>query len=207
MNHGVVAIVYTRDRHPTDHCSFQAQGGPWPAHCITDTPGFEFPPALTIAPHALLIDKATRADADAYSGFDGTNLANALRERGVRRCLVAGLATDYCVKATALDALQAGWETWVLTDAIAAVNVNPGDDDRALLTMRAQGAHLSDCGQILALLHASHLPTALIVVDVQNDFCPGGALPVADAPRIFAPLHRLLHKLDPQIPPDIAAHH
>lgn len=133
-------VAATRDWHPEDHCSFAAQGGPWPPHCVRDTAGAEFADALRLPADVMLISKATRSDADAYSGFDGTGLAERLREDGVRRVFVGGLATDYCVLATVRDALAAGFEVAVLTDAVRAVNVEAGDGDKALDDMRGQGA-------------------------------------------------------------------
>ena len=114
-------IVATRDWHPADHRSFAAQGGPWPSHCVAATPGADFHPALDRAVVDLVVEKATRSDQEAYSGFDGTDLAAQLRARGVRRVYVGGLALDYCVDATALDARKAGFETWVIRDATRPV--------------------------------------------------------------------------------------
>ena len=133
-------IVATRDWHPADHCSFQARGGPWPPHCVAGTPGAEFAPGLKLPENAIVVSKATTPDRDAYSGFEGTDLAERLRELGVKRLFVGGLATDYCVLNTVLDALKEGFETYVITDAIRAVNVNPDDGDKALEQMRNAGA-------------------------------------------------------------------
>ncbi len=185
-------VVYTRDRHPANHCSFAAHGGQWPVHCVDGTRGFQFHPELPLATAPLVVDKATSPGRDAYSGFDGTELADELRRRKIRRLLVGGLATDYCVKATVLDAIVQGFETWLLTDAIAAVNRKPGDGQRAILDMRAAGAHLTDTGQIVAILRTHPTPTALVIVDVQNDFCTGGSLAVPDAEQVLAPLRELL---------------
>jgi putative nicotinate phosphoribosyltransferase len=138
----VDVVVKTRDAHPADHCSFTAQGGTWPVHCVAGTHGAELHPAIA-ALDGLLVEKATSQDADAYSGFDGTQLAVLLRDAGVTRVLVGGLATDYCVKATVLDALAAGFHTTVLADAIAAVDVEQGDGRRALDEMVAAGAQVT----------------------------------------------------------------
>ncbi len=136
---GVLAVA-TRDWHPPDHCSFAAQGGPWPVHCVAGTPGAAFHPDLDLSRiEHVITNKATTRDEEAYSGFQGTDLSTLLRGRGIRRLVVGGLATDYCVKATALDARKAGFEVFLLTDAIRAVNVQPGDGDRALAEMRAAG--------------------------------------------------------------------
>lgn len=114
-------VAATQDWHPRDHRSFTAQGGTWPVHCVAGTLGAELHPALDRTPIDLYIRKATTPDAEAYSGFDGTDLAEQLRQRGVERVYVAGLALDYCVDATALDARKAGFETYVVSDATRAV--------------------------------------------------------------------------------------
>jgi putative nicotinate phosphoribosyltransferase len=135
-------VVKTRDAHTADHCSFTEQGGTWPVHCVAGTHGAELHPAIA-ALDGPLVEKATTQGADAYSGFDGTQLTELLRDAGVTHVLVGGLATDYCVKATVLDALQAGFETTVLADAVAAVDVEPGDGRRALDAMVAAGAKVA----------------------------------------------------------------
>ncbi len=133
-------VVATRDWHPADHCSFAEQGGTWPAHCVAGTVGAAFAPGLNLPDDVIVISKATRADQEAYSGFSGTGLAASLRERGVRRVFVGGLATDYCVLNTVLDALTAGFETVLLDDAIRAVDVEPGDGRCAIDEMTRHGA-------------------------------------------------------------------
>jgi len=133
-------VYATRDWHPERHCSFRAQGGPWPPHCVAHTRGAEFAPALRLPPAATVISKATSADRDAYSGFEGTDLDRRLRAAGVRRLFVGGLATDYCVLNTVRDALQLGYEVQLLTDAIRAVDVQPGDGQRAEAEMTSLGA-------------------------------------------------------------------
>ena len=134
--------VATRDWHPPTHCSFTPQGGPWPVHCVAGTPGAAFHPALATDRVAHVISKATRPEEEAYSGFQGTRLADLLRKRGVRRVFVGGLATDYCVKATALDAAKSGFEVTVLEDAIRGVEVHAGDCARALEEMKRAGIRL-----------------------------------------------------------------
>jgi nicotinamidase/pyrazinamidase len=133
-------VAATRDWHPPDHCSFEAQGGTWPPHCVRDTAGAEFADTLQLPPDFMLISKATKSELDAYSGFDGTDLAERLRVAGVRRVFVGGLATEYCVLATVRDARAAGFEVGLLADAVRAVNVDPGDGERALDEMRSLGA-------------------------------------------------------------------
>jgi nicotinamidase/pyrazinamidase len=117
-------IFASRDWHPPDHCSFKARGGPWPPHCVAGTAGAGF------------------ADADSYSAFGGTDLAAQLRRRGVSRLMVGGLATDYCVLNTVLDARAQGFDVLVLTDAVRAVEVAPGDGERAMAKMKQAGARL-----------------------------------------------------------------
>ena len=133
-------VFASRDWHPRNHCSFRAQGGPWPEHCVAGTPGAEFSHALQLRPDAVVVSKATREDADAYSAFSGTDLDRQLRDRGVQRLLVGGLATDYCVLNTVLDALRLGFEVLLLLDAVRAVDVKPGDGERAEREMRKAGA-------------------------------------------------------------------
>lgn len=133
-------MVVTRDWHPPGHSSFISEGGSWPPHCLQGTGGAEFPEQLELPEEIMLVSKATRRDADAYSGFDGTDLRQFLLDAGVRRVFIGGLATDYCVLATVKDAVHAGLEVVVLGDAIRAVNVEPGDGDKALDEMRSLGA-------------------------------------------------------------------
>jgi nicotinamidase/pyrazinamidase len=141
--------VATRDWHPADHCSFRGQGGPWPVHCVADTPGAAFHPALELARIQAVISKAVTRDAEAYSGFQGTDLAARLDARGIRRLFVTGLATDYCVKATALDARRMGYAVVLVEDAIRGVEVRPGDCAAAVAEMRAAGIAGAASGELL----------------------------------------------------------
>lgn len=136
-------VVASRDWHPADHISFKAQGGRWPPHCVAGTPGAQFHPALD-ARLDHVVSKATRSDEEAYSAFSGTDLEAWLQERSARRLLVGGLATDYCVRQSVLDALAAGFDVTVLEDCIGAVDVRPGDGARALDEMREAGAAVAD---------------------------------------------------------------
>jgi nicotinamidase/pyrazinamidase len=142
-------VFATRDWHPPDHCSFAAQGGPWPVHCVADTPGAELASGLALPARTHVVSKATTREKDAYSGFQDTDLGSWLRELGCRRVLIGGLATDYCVRATALDALQAGFPAVVLEDAVRAVEVQPGDGARALAELRARGVEVVPVEQLL----------------------------------------------------------
>lgn len=132
-------IVYTRDWHPRDHSSFKAQGGPWPPHCVQGTDGAKFHANLIPPVEAEVVSKADKND-EAYSFFQGTNIAEKLRQQGIKTLLVGGLATDYCVKETVLDGLRFGFNVYHLDDASKGVNVKPDDSDRALQEMVSKGA-------------------------------------------------------------------
>lgn len=136
-------VVATRDWHPLNHCSFHEQGGPWPPHCVQHTHGADWAPELALPADALIVSKGDAATQEAYSGFEGTDLTDRLHRAGVGRLFVGGLATDYCVLQTVLDARAQGYETLVLQDAIRAVDVEAGDGDRALQQMREAGAQLT----------------------------------------------------------------
>jgi len=133
-------IYASRDWHPEHHCSFAARGGPWPPHCVAGTPGAAFSNQLDLPAGAVVVSKADTPDQDAYSAFNGTNLAAQLRERGVRRVVVCGLATDYCVLNTVIDARENGFEVLVVPEAMRAVDVAPGDGERAMARMTGLGA-------------------------------------------------------------------
>ncbi len=135
-------VFKTRDWHPPTAKHFAVYGGIWPVHCVRNTPGAEFHPELVDDPRITIISKGIDESADGYSGFDGTNLAQILRDQQVKEVWVGGLATDYCVKHTVLDALQQGFEVKALADAMRAVNVNPNDGTEAIAEMRAAGAEV-----------------------------------------------------------------
>jgi nicotinamidase/pyrazinamidase len=132
-------VVATRDWHPPDHGSFAAQGGPWPVHCVADSPGAQLHPGLDASRVDVIVDKGQDAGTEGYSGFEGTGLARLLHDRGITQVTVVGLATDYCVKNTALDALREGFQVTVDTTAVRGVEVAPGDSERALAEVRAAG--------------------------------------------------------------------
>jgi nicotinamidase/pyrazinamidase len=133
-------IYASRDWHPQDHCSFGDQGGPWPPHCVAGSRGAEFAAELALPDDAIVISKADTAGVDAYSAFSGTSLSAQLRERGITRVTVCGLATDYCVLNTVTDALEEGFDTLIVPEAMRAVDVKPGDGSRAMDRMVARGA-------------------------------------------------------------------
>ena len=135
-------IFATRDWHPPNHCSFRPQGGPWPAHCVADSAGAAVPTQLALPPATIVVSKGRQREAEAYSGFAGSELDRELREMGVCRLFVGGLATDYCVLATVNDALRLNYHVFLLGDAVRPVDVRPGDGERAIAAMCAAGAQL-----------------------------------------------------------------
>jgi nicotinamidase/pyrazinamidase len=155
---GAVSLtVATRDLHPAGHASFVERGGPWPPHCVAGTAGAELEPSLLDVAD-VVVSKGRDPERDAYSGFDGTGLTALLRARGVSRLLIGGLATDYCVRATVLDARREGFDVVVLEDAVRAVDVQPADGERALAEMRAAGATTLSVAQALGAVPAEPSP-------------------------------------------------
>ncbi len=136
-------VFKTRDWHPLTTKHFADFGGTWPVHCVQGTKGAEFHPDLTDDPRIHIISKGL-GDEDSYSGFDGTDLAAQLRNFGVDEVLVGGLATDYCVKNTVLDALKEGFTVRALTNAMRPVDLQPGDGNRAIEDMRRAGAQFQE---------------------------------------------------------------
>ncbi len=147
---GGAVVVYTQDWHPPSTPHFAKDGGIWPVHCVAGTWGAELHPRLTVA--GEVVRKGSNGE-DGYSGFTmrdpvsgeetPTPLEGMLRERGISRVVVCGLATDYCVNATVLDARRLGFEAAVVVDACAAVNLQPDDGEKALARMREAGAELT----------------------------------------------------------------
>lgn len=135
-------VYATRDWHPAGHCSFRAQGGPWPAHCVAGTHGAAFAATLMLPPDTPVISKATLLDQEAYSSFQGTDLDSRLRAACIHRLFIGGLATDYCVLNTVRDARRLGYAVMLLTDAIRAVDIQPDDGKRAVAEMAGLGAQL-----------------------------------------------------------------
>ncbi|MET0386268.1 MAG: bifunctional nicotinamidase/pyrazinamidase [Polyangiales bacterium] len=167
-----VHVIATRDSHPRDHLSFAANhegkqpyelielaGQPqvlWPVHCVPGTPGWQFHPQLDTAHVSEIVSKGEDREIDSYSGFfdndrrRATKLAQVLRARGVDEVYVLGLATDYCVKATALDALRLGFDTTVIEDGCRAVDLKPGDGEQAKAELRSAGVRLSTSDAVRA---------------------------------------------------------
>jgi nicotinamidase/pyrazinamidase len=140
-------IFFTRDWHPPDHMSFKRQGGPWPPHCVQNTPGARFHGDLKIPEGSVIISKADKKDVEEYStlyGRDkkGNSEKKLLEQKGIGRLFIGGLATDYCVLNTVKEAREIGLDIYVLTDAVRAVDVNPGDGEKALEEMKKKGAKL-----------------------------------------------------------------
>jgi nicotinamidase/pyrazinamidase len=136
-------VVATRDWHPADHHSFEEQGGPWPPHCVQGTPGAELHPSVDGSKIDVVVDAGFRPELEGYSGFEETNLEQELRDHEVDELTAVGLATDYCVRATALDAAHAGFKVTVDRAGVRGIDVAPGDSERALDELRAAGATIS----------------------------------------------------------------
>ena len=134
-------VYKTRDWHPPTTKHFQAYGGTWPDHCVQNTPGAEFHPALRDDPRIEVISKGL-GDTDCYSAFDETDLEDRMRDQKVEEVVVGGLATDYCVKNTVLDAVKHGFKVKVVENAMRAVDIQPGDGERAIEEMRSAGAEI-----------------------------------------------------------------
>jgi len=132
-------VYESRDWHPAHTKHFEAYGGTWPVHCVQNTKGAEFHPQLRQDPRIIVVSKGL-GDTDCYSAFDETDLTSQLKQQGVEEVWVGGLATDYCVKNTVLDALKNGFEVKAIENAMRAVEVNPGDGERALQQMLEAGA-------------------------------------------------------------------
>jgi len=137
---GEIPVYFSRDWHPERHPSFQQQGGPWPVHCLQDTPGAGFHPDLHVPDKAVKVSKGVRFDRDQYSAFDETGLIEELGRAGVKRLWVGGLAQDVCVRATCLDARRAGLEVRLLSDATRPVSA--GEAQKALQEMREAGVRV-----------------------------------------------------------------
>lgn len=143
-------VFATQDWHPAGHSSFKGQGGPWPAHCVQGTAGADLHPNLRLPEGTSVVRKGSNPQIDAYSGFLDSDLEGQLKRAAIERAFVGGIATDYCVLNTVLDARRLGFETYVITDAIAAVNVKPGDDDRAIRKMESAGARITTSAKVIS---------------------------------------------------------
>lgn len=135
-------VIATRDWHPADHASFEVHGGTWPVHCVQNTPGAELHPDLDPNAVDVVIDKGEATDTDGYSAFENPELAGILRDHGIGELTVTGLATNFCVKNTALDAMREGFEVTLDTSAMRGIDLQPGDSERALTEVAAAGGTL-----------------------------------------------------------------
>lgn len=133
-------VFASRDYHPANHLSFVANGGQWPSHCVAGTKGAKFHPDLQLPDSVIIISKGTDAEREAYSALDSTPFREMLEEMAIERIFVCGLATDYCVLASAKDLLAEGYPVALITDAMRAVDVQSGDGDRALQSLIELGA-------------------------------------------------------------------
>jgi nicotinamidase/pyrazinamidase len=133
-------VFATRDWHPSGHCSFIQQGGPWPEHCIAGSKGAEFSADLHLPASAHIIAKGTDVEKEGYSSFSNRTFKAQLDNIDIHRLFIGGLATDYCVLNTVRDALSFGYQVLLLTDAIRAVNVRPRDGENAINEMIEKGA-------------------------------------------------------------------
>ncbi len=136
-------VLATRDWHPPDHGSFQEQAGPWPPHCVQGTTGAELHPSVPRDAVDVVVDKGYEPGLEGYSGFEETNLDAVLREREIDEVTVVGLATDYCVRHTASDALAEGFRVTIDREGIRGIDVEPGDSERALQELQAAGASVT----------------------------------------------------------------
>ena len=147
-------VYASRDWHPAQSAHFAPYGGAWPVHCVADTPGAEFHAGLDLPNDTILVTKGQSVSDDGYSAFQGrtasqTSFEADLKQREVTHLCVGGLATDYCVRHSVLDARHAGFEVSVVVDAVAGVNLTDGDSGRALDDMRAAGARLTTVSEML----------------------------------------------------------
>lgn len=143
-----LSIFATRDWHPTNHCSFPEQGGVWPIHCVADSSGAMPPSSFRLPSSTVIVTKGTAPETEGYSGFQGTTMDAQLKEAGVRRLFVGGLATDFCVLNTVKDALDLGYQVYLLSDAIRAVNLQPNGGIKAIEAMLERGAILIESSEV-----------------------------------------------------------
>ncbi len=144
-------IFFSRDWYPRNHCSFKSRGGTWPVHCVAGTAGAKFHPGLVVPAGSAIVSKATKPDSEAYSAFQGTGLGKKLNTIGVKEVFIGGLATDYCVRESALDALATGLKVTILRDCVKGVNIHPDDSEKSLHEITSRGAVLLSSAQAIEL--------------------------------------------------------
>jgi nicotinamidase/pyrazinamidase len=149
-------IIYTRDWHPENHCSFvadpQFSERSWPVHCVANTHGADFHPELSFNLNAVIIDKGMEADQDTYSGFQDTNLARNLRKFGIDSVFITGLTAEYSVKATAFDAVKEGFTVYLVEDAVKGADTPPGTAAQAIADMKEAGVKVIKAAEVAHLL-------------------------------------------------------
>jgi nicotinamidase/pyrazinamidase len=143
-------IVFTRDWHPRNHSSFQANGGPWPVHCVANSQGAQLMAPIRPEAEDMLVNKGVAAEGPGYSGFEDTGLAERLKQLEVNRVGVAGIATEYCVRATALDSIRAGFATSVVSDLVRAVD--PNETQKILAELKQEKAKITTAADWIASL-------------------------------------------------------
>lgn len=148
LTHRLPLVICSQDWHPENHVSFKIRGGPWPPHCVQRTPGADFHPDFDQSRAAIVLRKAFDPDLEQYSAFEATETVDMLKGRGIRRLFIGGVATDYCVLFSTLDALKGGLEAFVILDGVRAINAEPGDDMRALAKMEEAGARLISSSEV-----------------------------------------------------------
>ncbi|HKT22109.1 MAG TPA: nicotinamidase [Nitrososphaerales archaeon] len=147
-------IFFTRDWHPANHCSFKARGGIWPPHCVQGTAGAEVHGGLLMPKGSVLISKGDDPDEEAYSGFQGTDLAARLRELGVKDVYIGGLTIEYCVRTTAEDALREGFAAHVILDCVRGLEIHRGDSTAAIQEVKEAGASTIGASEVTAMVGA-----------------------------------------------------
>ena len=143
-------VFATRDWHPPDHHSFEPEGGPWPVHCVRDTEGAQLHPEVDRSQIDFIVDKGETRGLEGYSAFEETDFERQLRDRGIRSLTIGGLATNICVRSTALDARERGFEVTLATDATRGVDIEEGDTERALAELEAAGVELKTSDELAA---------------------------------------------------------
>ena len=146
--------VITRDWHPANHSSIKAHGGAWRPHCVEGTPGAEIHRGIRRPPGSVLVSKGTAPDKEAYSGFQGTDLAERLRRLGTKEVYLGGLTIEYCVRTTAEDALREGFATHVILDCVKGLEIHQGDSAAALREMERAGVSKLKSSDAVALVGA-----------------------------------------------------
>ncbi len=148
LTHRFHLVIASQDWHPANHISFKERGGPWPPHCVQLSPGAELHPEMDQSNLGLIVRKGYLPDQEQYSAFHKFDLAGMLRGRCSERLYVAGVATEYCVHDSALGALEGDLEVYILRDCVGPIEVEPGDEERALADLEKRGARIITSGDL-----------------------------------------------------------